>query len=259
MLPQTFDLTLACKLAQFALQAYAKPGSYSVIEDFAIVSAPHSGCSVLLADIGDYLVLAFQGTENVREALTDARIQKWHRGDVAIHSGFLDAWDELCPKILLQLMAGGRRRSDMKPMLICGHSLGGALATEAAYYLQKLGYPIAAVYTFASPRVGNAAFRDRYNAVLDFKTFRVCAAGDLVPLLPGLFTPPFDGYRHVGIEVFLNGSALVNPSHRMELACDGWRAWRAIRRADWDFILQFHSITENYLVQLNRLDRKSHD
>ena len=79
---------------------------------------------------------------------------------------------------------------------ITGHSLGGALATLSAYDLarnecnlqptsEKSKIPIT-VFTFAAPRVGNCAFRDRLKE-FHVNVLRVVNGSDLVPRAPGLF------------------------------------------------------------------------
>lgn len=45
-----------------------------------------------------------------------------------------------------------------KPIFVTGHSLGGALATLASYRLMKMGLNVRGLYTYGSPRAGNAAF-----------------------------------------------------------------------------------------------------
>jgi hypothetical protein len=71
--------------------------------------------------------------------------------------------------------------------------------------------------------------------------------------LPGLFTPPHDGFRHVGQEVLIEGyRLLIEPSHLWELALDGWRTYRAIKSGNIDFLLDFHSISSDYIDALSR-------
>jgi hypothetical protein len=79
------------------------------------------------------------------------------------------------------------------PLYITGHSLGGALATVALRYLEKvegLKDQIAACYTFGSPRVGNADFESDIRSPV----YRVVNFTDIVTFLP-LFTM---GFTHVG-------------------------------------------------------------
>ncbi len=244
--PLPFDLSLARQLAEFSRRAYQPLASDMILE------TPATDTGVLIAGIGDAIVLAFRGTRNLRDWITDARFFKRQiGGGIGIHDGFLDAIDSVLPRIVGNLLPPGADKASVKPLIICGHSLGGALATLAAFYLRRQGFNIQAVYTFASPRVGNAVWREAYNATCGDKTFRIACAGDLVPLIPGIFTSPRDGYRHVGTEVLADGHRLlIAPSHYIELALDGWRAYRAIKTGDIDFILFFHSITDDYIASL---------
>jgi|GEM_PF-1837642 len=45
-----------------------------------------------------------------------------------------------------------------RPIWLTGHSLGGALATVAAFRLTNLGIPVSGLITFGSPKVGNDVF-----------------------------------------------------------------------------------------------------
>ena len=77
-------------------------------------------------------------------------------------------------------------------LTICGHSLGGALATLLALDVAaNTNYKDLAVYTYASPRTGGPQFAATYNDVVP-ETFRVAGRLDLVPKLP---LPPL--YDHV--------------------------------------------------------------
>jgi pimeloyl-ACP methyl ester carboxylesterase len=77
-------------------------------------------------------------------------------------------------------------------LTICGHSLGGALATLLALDVAaNAAFKNPTVYTYASPRTGGPQFAATYNQVVP-NTFRVAGRIDLVPKLP---LPPF--YEHV--------------------------------------------------------------
>jgi hypothetical protein len=103
-----------------------------------------------------------------------------------------------------------------KPVIFCGHSLGGALATIAALDLTsfenaqslRLSSDRVMVVTFGSPRVGNHSFCSAYRRHVPF-SFRWAAVGDIVTKLP------FWGYEHVPVKVMLDplsGSILIDPS-----------------------------------------------
>jgi hypothetical protein len=77
-------------------------------------------------------------------------------------------------------------------LTICGHSLGGALATLLALDVaSNTPFKTPAVYTYASPRAGDPLFVSTYNQVVP-NTTRFANRVDIVPKLP---LPP--EYEHV--------------------------------------------------------------
>jgi predicted lipase len=75
---------------------------------------------------------------------------------------------------------------------VCGHSLGGALATLLALDVAaNTSYKNPSVYTFGSPRTGDSLFASTYDQVVK-NSYRVANRLDIVPTLP----PPVD-YDHV--------------------------------------------------------------
>ena len=170
-----------------------------------------------------------------------------------VHAGFLAAADALLPGIIAALLPAGVDKAKLKPIFLTGHSLGGALASLVALFLQREGLPVAGVYTFASPRVGNAAWRNAYTAALGDRSYRVIAQGDLVPLLPSVL----DSYRHIGQEIMLeqSGRIVARPPHLWELAMDAWACFWALDRMDAKLLTRYHSIEGDYL----RLLKVDHD
>ena len=160
------------------------------------------------------ITIAFRGTTDPRDWITDFRAWRHHLQGCSLHSGFYAAVSSALPRIL-----GALKSFDPHtPIFVTGHSLGAALATVFAYRFPETSR-IAGVYTFGGPRVGDASFRDLYNGdmrprpvptdtnTLDFvpsgslgsKTYRITHAADIVPWVP----PITLGYRHVGVEYFL--------------------------------------------------------
>jgi predicted lipase len=69
-------------------------------------------------------------------------------------------------------------------LTICGHSLGGALATLLALDVAaNTIFKNPTIYTYASPRTGDALFARTYNQVLP-NTYRIANRVDMVPKLP---------------------------------------------------------------------------
>jgi hypothetical protein len=131
-----------------------------------------------------FAALVFRGTEQTpKDFLEDLdAIQKPLGNENAeVHEGFLNTlnsvWEDRVAPELDKLTV---------PVFFTGHSLGAALATVAASRR-----PPAAVYTFGSPLVGNAAFAETVNRL---RIYRVVDDSDVVTTVP----PAALGFRHVG-------------------------------------------------------------
>ena len=137
-----------------------------------------------------FAVLVFRGTEqNLNDLITDLEfgIPLLDQNIVGVHQGFRKALDSVWNSIEKELAAL------TCPVFYTGHSLGAALATLAA-----LRRAPQAVYTFASPRVGNAAFAASFGSL---PVFRIVDDEDALTSLP----PEILGFRHVGALQLLKG------------------------------------------------------
>ena len=147
----------------------------------------------------DVSVLALRGTEadNPTDLATDATavLMKWESGG-RVHRGFAQAllatWPLIAP--LLENVE--------QTLGFTGHSLGAALATLAASKHRPTQ-----VYTFGSPRVGNAAFTNTLAGV-DVQRYVDCC--DFVCRIP----PAIFEYHHVGTVQYINrnGVRQTNPT-----------------------------------------------
>jgi triacylglycerol lipase len=157
------------------------------------------------------VLLAFRGTQSIANCLTDLEAilvsQPPYPGRV--HSGFARAVEEVFPSVRRLLPSSARST----PLWITGHSLGGAMATLASVRLAHAGYPVRAVYTYGSPRVGDRHFRNFYH----WPNYRFVCGNDLVPHLPFRWC-----YKHVGHLRLLD--------HQGNLTGEK-TAWRAKKRA----------------------------
>lgn len=169
-----------------------------------------------------FLAVVFRGTEaNHADIFTDldARFDKTGHGGV--HAGFMAAFESVRGS-LLEILE--KHKVENEPLFFAGHSLGGALATIATQEVEQ-DHPVAACYTFGSPRVGSAQWSDKvkapcYRVVNNFDAvtlvplsgallFVVEGLAELTPI-PGiakwigrLKTVGFIGYQHVGDLRFL--------------------------------------------------------
>jgi hypothetical protein len=84
---------------------------------------------------------------------------------------------------------------------VCGHSLGGALATLLTLDVAlNTSCHAPTTYTYASPRTGDHIFAGSFNAAIP-ASYRIANRQDLVPKLPPILPLP---YEHVNTQYELN-------------------------------------------------------
>jgi predicted lipase len=173
-------------------------------------------------------VIAIRGTEGIHEWMQDARFLlvpcPFLAGAGRTEDGFtamylsLTTGPALASPSVVKALAGLRWRKPVKTLTICGHSLGGALATLLAMEVainSELADPM--VYSYASPRTGDGTFAATYNHVVQ-RTCRIANRMDLVPKLP---MPPL--YEHVTGLYDLNPVILGLPPRilvKTDLVCE---------------------------------------
>jgi hypothetical protein len=159
------------------------------------------GLVLQAAGTGD-VVIAIRGTEGIQEWINDIEFRAvpcpFLAGAGQTEDGFTAMYLSLqtgtaadSPTVARGL-AGLPFAQPVSSLTICGHSLGGGLATLLALDVAaNTVFKHPTVYTYASPRTGDPSFADTYNQVVP-NTFRIANRIDLVPKLP---LPP--EYQHV--------------------------------------------------------------
>jgi hypothetical protein len=173
------------------------------------------GLILQAAGAGD-VVIAIRGTEGIQEWIHDAQFLlvpcPFLAGAGHTEDGFTAMYLSMTtgaapgsPSVVKALSTLAFPRP-VTSLTICGHSLGGALATLLALDVAantSFKNPIA--YTYASPRTGGPQFVATYNQVVP-NTTRIAGRLDLVPKLP---LPPL--YDHVLGLYDLNSVQLIPP------------------------------------------------
>lgn len=188
------ELGLARRCAAVSAQAYL------------LASVQSELAHVLVQRNADYepTLIAFRGSASTRDWLTDLRVGFTDVGVGRVHRGFWESTNSVMDAV---------RRLDQResraPVIVTGHSKGGAEAMICAWLLARCGWPVKAVVTFGGPRVGDSAWRRNYNACLGEVTQRWVHEEDGVARLPVWIT----GYRHAGRQYFMSalGELRVNP------------------------------------------------
>ena len=144
-----------------------------------------------VASSGNYNLLVFRGTRIPQDWIEDlyctpVRFDWIFESAPAvgeIHSGF----GHTLADGLSQIISGSTPRDQTKPLLVTGHSLGGALAALIGACFAVMApaiRPVSAIYTFGQPRIGLHDFCNTYERLLARKLVRFVNKQDLVPRVP---------------------------------------------------------------------------
>ena len=169
------------------------------------------------------VVVAFRGTEGIKEWVQDVQFGTMPfapvPGSGQTEDGFTAMYLSMrvdsqpnAPDVVsaLQGILGNRAATSLT---VCGHSLGGALATLFAMDVAANApstFNSLAVYTYASPRTGDRDFVAKYTQLVS-TTNRFVDNVDLVPQLP-----PDPPYQHVVARLVLDSLTLIPPRVRLQ-------------------------------------------
>jgi hypothetical protein len=151
-----------------------------------------AGTQGYLAVNQHHAVIAFRGTEpgDLRDLIINLDILlATEAGEAKVHSGFQAALNQVWPQVVALLQPD----PDL-PLLLCGHSLGGALAMLAA---SRLSARTPKVYTYGGPRVGNPARGQRLLSATNKQVFRNVNEEDIIASVPARRL----GYAHAPANV----------------------------------------------------------
>lgn len=199
----SFNLGTARALMWLSQLAYDHPGSETVDDMLRAWRLTKLGCApvgirpfpfltepnVIVAANDAAIYVAFEGTDpaNIAELISHLNALPSNAGT---HSGFQAMAEALWEGISTCVTAA--LQAKRRPLLVAGHSLGGALAVLIAKKLVEDLVAVTAVYTFGAPRAGIRSYMLDYNAALGDRTYRFVFGRDVVPTVPAA------PYRHVG-------------------------------------------------------------
>ncbi len=160
------------------------------------------------------VVIAIRGTEGIQEWINDAEFLlvtcPFLAGAGHTEDGFTAMYTSLRTGVaagsptVVNALATLPFPQPPSSLTICGHSLGGALATLLALdAAANTIFKNLTVYTYASPRTGDPSFASTFDQVVK-NSFRIANRLDLVPKLP---LPPL--YEHVAELYELNPIQLL--------------------------------------------------
>ncbi|MEM6353420.1 MAG: lipase family protein [Cyanobacteria bacterium P01_D01_bin.14] len=239
--PHTYSTQLSLSLAKASYLIYydkqyvaeiSRRWGISIKHDFRYFNNHGQDTQAFMFRTDRYMVLAFRGSQETRDWYTNfsMRLRNFtirkegittlssYKGRV--HTGFFLAWASIERSVLDQIHRWKKealqRGQSLPPLLITGHSLGGALASLAAASLDENGMQVIGVYTFGQPRVGDWLFSRQLGKKLDGRIFRFINNNDVVPHLPPPFSPlsPLRLYTHLGSAKYFNSKGLIMIDYR---------------------------------------------
>ncbi len=175
------------------------------------------GAQTYLFSNANDLVIACRGTEPHDWNDVKADLNAWPviaETIGRVHQGFKEEVDDLWPILEKQLI------HNTKELWLCGHSLGGAMATICASRctLSYINSNPLELFTYGSPRVGTK----KYVTYCDVRHTRWVNNNDIVVRVP----PVWWGYHHVGWEMYLNAYGKIRKMTKYQRLKDRYRGFK---------------------------------
>jgi hypothetical protein len=189
------DIIEACARLSCAIYFGGIPDGIGVTQ-WHHIRSDQTDTLALVCVTDEALIITVQGSESKRDWLNNIKIVKTEFHGILAHKGF--AW---CAESILPDVLAAIARDPEKPVVLTGHSLGGAIATLLAVALRP--HPVKLV-TFGQPRVSTTR---ELKLALYGEYIRVVNGSDVVPRSPWL------GYSHAGTCVYLDnkGRKRIDP------------------------------------------------
>ena len=180
------------------------------------------GAQVHIVSNKNEIVLCFRGTEPGEfsdiKADLNALPDRAQNGSGFVHNGFQEEVNKVWDQINIAL---SKMKLSDKKFYICGHSLGGAMATIAT---SRFGTKVDCLYTYGSPRTGTRKFVKSFSNI---PHFRHVNNNDLVTCVPFAIL----GYRHHSQPRYINYFGKIRKMSKWQRTKDKWRGrWAAIKK-----------------------------
>ncbi|MFZ9518940.1 MAG: alpha/beta fold hydrolase [Silvanigrellaceae bacterium] len=138
------------------------------------------------AEHDQFVLLVYRGTQEPSDLITDVDVRLERAPSTwatpgRVHGGFFSAAQSVRDYSLEAALLAESKR---KPLILAGHSLGGAVAFLSAVDLERSGKKIHSIWTFGAPKIGEHTFTDAARKLLANRLQVVIQPNDPIPLLP---------------------------------------------------------------------------
>jgi triacylglycerol lipase len=222
VLTNAFLFCMASRLAYFGekrMEGALKNWGFSRGKFISMKEKNDIDTQLFVASNDKFVMVVFRGTQSkqLSDWMTDVKIRQirreYYKGKV--HRGFAEALQLVWPTLLSELKTHFSTGSGNKKLWLAGHSLGGGVATLAAqrFHATKV-FPVAALYTYGCPRVGDPNFKKSFRV----PSYRFENNNDIVPKVPTEILLHYR-YTHVGSLMYLSreGELWKNPKSRKRI------------------------------------------
>lgn len=186
----------ACRLANEVYQDSLRP--FQAIFDKAIrVEVDNDYAVVATKESSKEVVIIVRGSDNFSDWFDNLRFtSKHYEGFGRVAHGFMEAYQEIKPKLLLAIKAQYKQGYNIT---IVGHSKGSAIGSILAIELSREYLDAKIVqYSFGSPKTGKSDFAKTFKDC-GIEHFRCVNSSDSVPRLPRAYM----FFKHTGKEIFV--------------------------------------------------------
>jgi hypothetical protein len=191
-----------------------------------------------------------RGTANLPDVIEDLEFAGGdeHELGIQVHAGFNESLQECLPWVIPRL-------DPDRPVLVTGHSLGGAVAELLIAILDHRGFKDVSGVTFGQPKLTDAR---GVQHLAHLNLLRVVHENDPVPMLPPVFVElgEIGIYHHSGSELLIRPDGRTthlkrHPDNRLDVR-SYWADLRNINPIA-------HDMTKGYLPALKRARELSPD
>jgi triacylglycerol lipase len=186
---------------QEAFLEIAKKSPHGKIVKFISDEETDLQVGITISETNKRICVIFRGSESRADWYYDLQVIKKDLGDnIRVHQGFYNQlyknnnYDKIT-NVVVDLLK--QKQYYDYQVYITGHSLGAALSTLYGYQLSKNIHQEIVVASFASPRVGNSAFREDFDDRNNLTHYRFTNNRDIVTAAPMIY------YQHVGQNIQL--------------------------------------------------------
>ena len=191
------------------------------------------------------IYIVWRGSSSKKDFQNDASIDKvsFIEEGEKVHIGFKSCWeavkDQTYDALDIALKSlGGEEKIDN--IIVCGHSLGGAITTLFAYSIYSIYMTDKIIScTIGSPKVGNKKFKENFDKS-SIESLRIVHDLDIVTRSPKF------GYSHVNHELRIDDEGNVK-----KWMIDWQRVWEFIKATFTGKTAKDH-MTNNYISALNK-------